>query len=609
MSTLLTSSNLAKTFAAHRLFERVCMGIAEGERLGMIGPNGSGKSTLLKILAGIYQPDEGEIIYRKNLRMGYVAQTDVFPAEQTVQQIVENAIDQIHDEHDRAIHATRTLERIGFTKLEQTFGELSGGWRKRLAIACQLAREVDLLLMDEPTNHLDVEGILWLEEMLEDAPFALIVVTHDRCFLEDVCTRVLELSTAYPEGTFTVQGPYSEFLRRKAEFLEAQQQQQVALASKVRRDIEWLSRGAKARRTKAKGRIEASHDRMAELAELQRRNTPQKAAEIDFAATGRKTKNIVVAKGIAKSLGGRELFRGLDLTLSPGMRLGLIGSNGSGKTTLIRLLSGKLEPDAGSITRAEGLRVVTFTQQREELDRKQSLRDALSPIGDTVHYNGRSLHVVSWAERFLFRRDQFNTAVGDLSGGEQARILIARLMLQPADLLILDEPTNDLDIPSLEVLEESLEEFPRAVVLVTHDRFMLERLATDVLGLDGRGNARSFASYHQWQRWWEEEQENREPEQAAKPAKPQAEATPVVAAAAAPAKKKLSYKEQRELETMEANILAAEERVKELEAKTHDPAVASDHRKLTELYTQLGEATAKVSQLYNRWAELEAKQG
>ncbi len=609
MAMLLSCQGLSKSFGPRPLFEDVSMGIDEGERLGLIGPNGSGKSTLLKILAGLEHPDTGDLTFRRNLRVSYVAQRDEFPAGATAMSAVVAALgDQLHDDHDREARAERVLLEVGFTQFNQPVDSLSGGWRKRLAIARAVATEPDLLLMDEPTNHLDLEGVLWLEAYLDDAPMAVIVVTHDRYFLEDVCSRVLELSRAYPQGTFTVEGPYSEFLRRRADFLAAQAKEQQSLATKVREDLRWLGRGAQARRTKAKGRIEEAGDRMEELNDLQQRNAPAKASDINFTATGRQTRNLLVAMNISKSLGGRPLFRGLDLTLSPGTCIGLLGPNGSGKTSLINVLTGTLTPDAGALKWADNLRTVTFTQHREDLDPKQSLRDALCPISDVLYFRGQPIHINTWANRFLFRTDQLNTSVGDLSGGEQARILIARLMLQPADLLILDEPTNDLDIASLEVLEESLSQFPGAILLVTHDRFMLARLSSQVLALDGKGEAKFYADYAQWQSA-KERAELKEKEQsrpAVKEVKPAAAAT---AAKSQATKGKLSFNEQREWNRIEARILEAEQEVKSLEAQTSDPALASDHKKLHATYAALTAAQEKVSALYARWAELEAKQG
>jgi ATP-binding cassette subfamily F protein uup len=369
----------------------------------------------------------------------------------------------------------------------------------------------------------------------------------------------------------------------------------------VRREVEWLKRGAKARTTKAKGRIQEAERLISELQEMKDRTGPAANARVglDFNASDRKTKKLLVAHGLGKSFGDRRIVAGLDLKLTPGLRLGLIGPNGSGKTTLLSLLDGSLEPDRGSIERADRLRVVRFEQGRDTLDRTVSLRRALAPEGDSVVYQDRSIHVASWAKRFLFRSEQLDTPVSRLSGGEQARILIARLMLQPADLLILDEPTNDLDIPTLEVLEESLLEFPGALVLVTHDRYLLESVSTLVLALDGKGGAQYFADYAQW------EEHRKTAEAPAKPAAPKAPATP---AEAKPASKKLSYKEKIEWEGMEERILAAEDALAEAQRAVEDPTVATNAAELKLRCEGMEKARQEVDLLYARWTELEEKQ-
>ena len=501
MATLLAASDLAKTYATNTLFTGLSISIVEGDRLGLIGPNGTGKSTLLKILAELETPDEGEITRRRQLRTAYVAQDDRFPDDATVQSAV---IDHLQDESaaglDPQTRASIVLSKIGFEDVDQPIASLSGGWRKRVSIACAIADEPDVLMLDEPTNHLDLEAVLWLEGFIRRADMAVVFITHDRTFLDSVAQRVIEMSRAYPGGTFEVKGNYTRFLSRKDEFFDAQAARQSALAGKVRRDNAWLEQGIQGRQTRNKTQVAAAAERRAELTDLRRRNAaPLRTTAIDFQATERKTKKLLAAHNISKSMGGRLLFDQLDLTLSPGMRLGLLGPNGSGKTTLLRVLSGGLEPDTGTIKPAVDLRIVAFTQHRDALKPTQSLRDALCPLGDVVHYRGKPIHVASWAKKFLFDPKKFPTSVGGLSGGEQARILLANLMLEPADVLILDEPTNDLDIPSLEVLEQALLEFPGAIVLVTHDRFMIQRLSTRLLALDGRGGVKEFASYHQWE--------------------------------------------------------------------------------------------------------------
>lgn len=607
---LLTARNLGKHFGPRLLFTGITLGLDEGERVGLIGANGSGKSTLLRIFAGVEQPDEGELIAKRGLRVGYVPQEDTFEPEKSCLEVVADALDSHLDHHEREVQAYQVLDRAHFPDPSVLTKTLSGGWRKRLAIVRQLAREPDLMLMDEPTNHLDLEGIEWLEDIIDQARFATLIVSHDRRFLEETAHRIIDLSRSYPEGFLSINGTYSEFVEKREEFMAAQLGRQQAVASGVRREIEWLRRGAKARTTKAKGRIERAHDMMRELADLKTRNAVQKAANIDFAASGRQTRKLIEFKGVAKSMGGRELFRDVDFVLSPGDKLGLLGPNGSGKSTMIKLIREQLQPDRGEIVRADFLKVVVFDQHREQLDQNQTLRKALSPGGDSLIVRGQPMHITGWARQFLFRTEQLDMPVSELSGGEQARVLIARLMLLEADVLILDEPTNDLDIPTLDVLETSLEQFPGALVLVTHDRYLLDRLASQILALDGKGNAKMWAELAQWERAraLEEaiEAEERKAE-AEKKARAAQQAAPVSSEAQTAAKKKLSWKEQRELESMEQTILEAETRVAELHKQVEDPAVLADHNKSRVAYEALGEAQKRVEQLYERWTDLSSR--
>jgi ABC transport system ATP-binding/permease protein len=591
---LLSCEAVSKAYGTRSLFDDLSLGLFEGDQAGLVGPNGSGKSTLLRILAGVLPPDRGSRSLRGGVRVGYVPQDPVFPSGQTVGDVVLAALAAV-DEEDRLRRMAQALGRAGFVDAGADVDRLSGGWKKRLAIACELAAAPDVLLLDEPTNHLDVEGILWLEEVLAERTRACLVVSHDRYFLEHVTTRMLELDRVYPDGLFAVDGPYSEFLTRRDEFLRGQAAYQESLANTVRREIEWLRRGAKARSTKARGRIRAAGQLMAELDD-RRARTAGGTAGIDFTASSRRTRRLLVARGVTVSRGGRRLVSDLDLVVTPGTRVGLIGPNGSGKTTLLDVLAGALAPEAGTLERAEGLRVVRFEQERVGLDPAQSLRRALAPEGDAIAWRGRSVHVASWARRFLFRPEQLEVPVGRLSGGEQARVLIARLMREPADVLILDEPTNDLDIPTLDVLEESLAEFDGALVLVTHDRFMLERVSTTILALDGAGGTTVFADYAQW------EATRRAPAAAAAPTP---ERPPPRERARA---RRLGYLEQREWDGMEQAILDAEAVVEACRREADDPAIASDPAALQQRYAALEAAQAEVDRLYARWAALEAKQ-
>ncbi len=586
---------MRKKFGARPLFEDLSLTLSDGDRTGLIGPNGSGKTTLLEILSGRETPDAGERALRRLTRLAYVPQDSVFAEADTPNSVLRSALNGLPlDEAEKATRVSMMVSRAGFADADAPAASLSGGWKKRLAIAAALVTSPDVLLLDEPTNHLDVDGILWLERALTTAN-ACLVVTHDRYFLENVATQMVEVNRAYPQCAFQVKGNYSEFLERREEFFEAQQKLEAALATKVKREVEWLRRGPKARTGKSKARIDAAGRLIDELSAVTARGRTS-TAQIDFAASDRKTKRLIEAEGVSKTLGGRRLFGNLSLTLSPGVRIGLVGANGSGKTTLLKLLNGDLEPDEGSVRRAEGLRTVSFAQDRgAHLNPETSLRRTLCPEGDSVLYRGRPVHVMGWAKRFLFKEEQLEMPVERLSGGERARVMIARLMLETADVLLLDEPTNDLDIPTLEVLEESLLDFPGAMVLVSHDRYMLDRVSTMVVGLDG-GEGGVFADYSQWEAWRGEQ-----PGEKSGAKEPRA---PVQGQAEGP-KKKLGYLEQREWDGMEEKILEAEREIGSWQQEMQESG--SDPRRLTEAYEKLQEAQRRVEELYARWAELEGK--
>jgi ATP-binding cassette subfamily F protein uup len=601
-SVLLSCEALAKSFGSRPLFDKLSFTVFDGDHVGLVGPNGAGKSTLLKIVAGVDEADSGTRAVRKGVRIGYVAQDPVFAPGKTVEEVLLEALaaDPLLaaslDEHERPARVGLALGKANFSDSEQLTDALSGGWRKRLAIARELVLEPDVLLLDEPTNHLDVEAILWLEALLRSEPKAFVVVSHDRYFLENIAKRMLELNPIYPDGMLQTDGSYSDFLEKRDEIRRNEASYQDTLANLVRREMEWLRRGPKARTTKSKSRIQNAEKLIDELGDSRSRSSVMVGAKVDFTSSDRKTRRLWVGKGLRKAMGGRPIVEELDLLLTPGMRLGVLGPNGSGKTTLLRMIVGELPPDAGTIDRAERLRVVYFEQNRESLDPELTLKRALAPEGDAVVYRDRSIHVASWAKRFLFRPDQLDTSVSRLSGGEKARIVLARLMLQPADLLVLDEPTNDLDIPTLDVLEESLLEFPGALVLVTHDRYLIDRVSTQILALDGRGGAEPFADYPQWEA-------NRPRERSGRGGEGRSSST----GTEKPKGRKLTYKEQREWDSMEATVLAAEERLELAKRQAEDPAIAADSTALQERFAEIATAQTEVNRLYARWAQLEAK--
>jgi ATP-binding cassette subfamily F protein uup len=600
---IISAQGLTKRYGVAPLFRDISFTVSEGARIGIIGPNGSGKSTLLEILNGRIQPDSGDVAIRKGTRVRCVLQISEFAPGETIRSVIDKALDQAKAaESERLTRIAEILGRAGFTDLDADAATLSGGWRKRLAIVEALVQKPDILLLDEPTNHLDLAGIKWLETLLQNAPFASVIVSHDRYFLENVATEIVELNPAYEDGALRVSGNYSTFLEAKELYLHAQRNRQEALENRVHTEIDWLRRGPKARTTKSKARIDKAHEMIGELAEINAR-TRSSSAKIDFSASDRRTKQLITLDGVSYAMGERTLFSDIHFIITSGMRVGLVGPNGSGKTTLLRLLKGELKPTRGNMRQAEALRIVYFDQNRA-LDPDITLRRALAPDSDSVIYQERVIHVAAWAARFLFTGEQLNQRIGRLSGGERARVLIAQLMLQPADVLLLDEPTNDLDIPTLEVLEESLLEYRGALVLVTHDRYMLDRVSTVVLGLDGLGDAERFADYSQWEAW-------QRLQLAAGKSNASVETQSPRGAGDAPkdslTKKKFSYKEARELETIEQRIADAE---RELQAKhdvLQDVAIMSDSARLHSASMAMDAAQRTIDALYARWVELEQK--
>jgi ATP-binding cassette subfamily F protein uup len=611
MSNLLVCQALGKSFGSQNLFRNIDLVINKGDRVGLIGPNGSGKSTLLKIICGRVDPDDGQVLCRKTLRTAYLAQADHFMENATVAENLEAALDSLNlDEIERYNRVQALLSRAEFPDTSIAVELLSGGWRKRLAICRSFVVQPDILVMDEPTNHLDIEGVLWLERMLSGAlpksPDAFLLVSHDRRVLENSTNRLVELSSVYPDGSLQVQGNYSTFLKTRVEFLAQQQNLEERLSNKMRRETEWLSRGPKARATKARYRIDEAHKLQSHLSEVKSRNRSVKQVRIDFDSTGRKTKKLLEAKGISKGYEGRTLFTDLDLVLSPGTRLGLLGRNGCGKSTLMQIIAASAsgdgcQPDTGTVETAPDMRIVSFDQKRESINPEITLRRALAPDGDSIVFRDSSIHVVSWAQRFLFRPDQLETPVGQLSGGEQARILIAGLMRQSADILLLDEPTNDLDIPSLDVLEESLLDFPGALVLVSHDRFLLDSVCDQVIGFDGNGGVAFYADYEQWLA----DLKKRRKEKSGSIKSSQDSST---------SKKdkqkkarKLSYMDQREYDQIEEKIMEGEGEQERLQALMDASETAMDSQLLESVWADLEQAKLDVGKLYERWDELEEK--
>lgn len=593
MTPLISCKLIAKSYATRDLFRDLSVSFSSGDRVGLIGPNGAGKSTLLKLIAKLDTPDTGEVVYTKTAIVGYVPQ-HVEKHSGTIQEVLEKALlkNGHIEESYRQVHIQKILGKVGLSDPNQLASELSGGWARRLSIAKALVNEPNILLLDEPTNHLDLDTILWLEGFLQRTFKTFIITSHDRVFLDNVCNQICELSHRYPKGVFSVDGGYAEFVKMREIFLQGQIQYEKGLRSKTVREEEWLKQSPKARSTKARARIQETARLQHELAKVKMRNSESKA-ELGFSSTDRQTKKLLSAKNLSKEFEGKKIFAGLDISVMRGDRLGIVGGNGCGKSTLLKILGGEIESDTGTVKYAEGLKIFYFDQHRESLDLNLSLRDALSPNGDTISYRGGQIHINRWCEKFLFNKNRLDLPLSLFSGGERARILVARLMMQPVDLLLLDEPTNDLDIDTLEILEESLDDFPGGVILISHDRAIVDRVADTLLALDGNGGHRSFNDTEAWLTY-------RKKEEQAKPKE-----TLKVKEKELPTKKGLSYHEKQELSKIEAKIASIEKEIDQLASVVEDPEVQNNTDSLQKACEELGDKQKELDETYQRWEELE----
>lgn len=592
MGTLITCNGLSKSFGAKNLFKDISITISKGDALGIIGPNGSGKSTLLKILAGIEEKDAGTISYSKFLRVEYLPQISIYEANATVWEIVKSKAVVIENMEDIDVRVATSLSMLNFTNTNLKVETLSGGWKKRLDIACSIVNNPSLILFDEPSNHLDIEGLICFEKLLKSSNFTWVIVSHDRFFLEKTVNRLIELNKMYPKGYFDVKGSYSVFLEKKAQFLENTKKVQESLASKVRREIEWLHHGAKARTSKSKYRIDEANNLINELSTLKNKMQVS-ATNINFSASNRKSKQLIQIENISKAYSTKQIFKNFSFTICSGLNIGILGSNGIGKSTLLKLINKQIEPDAGTITHAEGLKIVYFSQHRDDLNPNWTLKMALSENADAVLFKDQEINIVTWAKRFQFEKGQLEFPVSKLSGGEQARLMIARLMLEKADVLLLDEPTNDLDIPTLTVLEESLENFSGTVVLVTHDRYMLNNTCDLFLGFTASNEIELFSDYFQWEKAF---------------IKNKASATtnkkPILNKDKKPS---LSYKEKQDLKKIEEDIHALDTLVLKIEAELIDPKNLTNFSILENLSLDLKNTQDKIDELYAYWNRLEKR--
>jgi len=638
---ILNVQNLRKTIGARVLFDGVSFAIDDSEKVGLIGANGSGKSTLLRIVAGVEGHEGGELALRRGARVGYLAQEPDFEPGRTILETAAAGDPEIHAalvayrdvtrrlaeapaDLDRLLarqaELAATLDRLGgwewesrveamLTRLgvggwDRPVDVLSGGEKKRVALARTLLARPDLLLLDEPTNHLDADTVLWLEEHLAEYPGAVLLVTHDRYFLDRVVDRMIEVHAGALTGYV---GGYTAYLEAKAARearLAAEEEKRLKL---IEKELEWARRAPPARTGKARARL----DRIGELEAEQRRHretTRRRELAMEAPRAPRLGRTVLELNGITKAFGERVLIRDFTARLKAGQRVGIIGPNGAGKTTLLRILLGEEPPDAGTVEYGVNTVVAYFDQRRSDLDEELSVYEAVGAT-DWVTVGGRKVHLRSYLEDFLFPTQVQQQKVRSLSGGERNRLLLAKLFLRETNLLVLDEPTNDLDLVTLQVLESVLEDYPGCVLVVTHDRYFLDKVATDLWVFEGDGAVREHAgSYDLYRRLRDEREaaeaaarQERERKQATKPAP-----TPRAPDPAAP--RKLTWKEQRELEAIEAEILAAETERDALEARLADPATYADPAiDVAAVTAAYHEAKARVEALYARWAELEER--
>jgi ATP-binding cassette subfamily F protein uup len=588
--TLLRAADVSLSFGSRTVFRGLSLVIEEGERVGLIGVNGSGKSSLMRILAGTAQPDAGTLQVRRGARVTWLPQEPTFTPGATPESEL-SAENPLHE-------ARAMLDRLGVKDWDRPIDELSGGARKRVAVARALLTRPDLLMLDEPTNHLDADTVDWLEEELDRLSGALLLVTHDRYFLDDLVDRIVELQPG--EGLVSYPGNYEAYLEQRAIAQEQAAQQQHKRERWIAQEVAWLRRGVEARRTKSKARIERARKLIAEKG-----LAPAKTAALQTAAAPRLGHTVLEARGVIKAFDGRRVVDGVSLIVQRGERIGIVGRNGAGKTTLLRMLLGDLAPDAGEVIAGKNTRIAYYDQQRAQLDPEWTVYE--SALGeriagdvrrseDYVELGGRRVALRDYLEDLLFPVPMQKMLVKALSGGERNRLLLARLFLRGANLLALDEPTNDLDLVTLNVLEQLLLEFGGSVLLVTHDRYFLDKVATDILAFDEGGRAVRYPG-------------NYETYLALRPQKTAPAAAPKPSREKPPPPRKpgkLSFKEQRELESMEALIETADARRQEAERALADPRTYSlQPQRVPELQRQLDESAAEVDRLYARWQELQ----
>ncbi|HQQ62960.1 MAG TPA: ATP-binding cassette domain-containing protein [Pseudomonadales bacterium] len=630
--SLLRFEQVELAFGTHVLLDNVSLNLAAGDRIGLLGRNGAGKSSLLSLIANRQQPDGGHIWRTASLRVAELAQELPEATGQTIFDWVASGLSEAGDllkryhtlvnqplDNDEALQKLQqvqsALEAVDGWRLQQnvdsvlqrlslspdaTLASLSGGWRRRAALARALVQEPDILLLDEPTNHLDIEAITWLEQEIATFPGAVVLVTHDRTFLQKIASQIWEIDRGH---VFVWRGDYRGFLDYREQRLASEEKTNSEFDKKLADEERWIRTGIKARRTRNEGRVRAL-EKMREQRAARRNLVGKAKLELEQAASSGKL--VAELDHVSYRIGERDIIRDVSTVIMRGDRIGLIGPNGSGKSTLLKLILGELEPTSGSVQRGTKLQVAYFDQLRAALDMNANAVDNVAGGRDFIDINGKSTHVVGYLNNFLFESARLRTPVSRLSGGEQNRLILAKLFSQPANLLVLDEPTNDLDIETLELLEDLLTEFDGTVLLVSHDRSFVDNVVTSTLVFDGNGNIDDFVGGYS--DWLQQHARLMQSSVTTTPVKPSAPDTAPAPGRAAPVKaaSKLSYKLQRELDELPARIEALETEIESLTAKTQHADFFRQERTVTEqVLLSITEKQAELEACYARWELLE----
>ncbi|MEK6629008.1 MAG: ABC-F family ATP-binding cassette domain-containing protein [Bdellovibrionota bacterium] len=598
MATLVSAYQLSKSFASKTLFQNISFAIDTCEHIGLIGPNGAGKSTLLSLIAKEQATDKGQISYANNLIFGYLKQKPELDQNESIYDSLMNVTDDIYDADNMQL-AFELISKMELDKFpegtEKKVSELSGGWQKKVALARELMKKPNLLLLDEPTNHLDLESIVWLEEFLQKTTdIALLIVTHDRKFLQNTCQVIFDLDPQLPNGILRTNGPYTDHLESKMMLFDGQKRLEDKRRNTMTREKEWLARGPQARLTKQKARIDRAYDIIDEVKDLENKNA-KRNLDLDFGGNSKSPKKLIEATKISKSYSGKTLFQDFNAMIRPKHRYGLIGPNGSGKSTLLKCLIGRIPPDSGSVFVNDDIDISYFEQGKDQLDLTKSVLKVICPEGDYVHFQDQPIYVRSYLSRFYFKAQQMDMPASQLSGGELSRLILAKLMLKQAHVLILDEPTNDLDVETLEALSDCLSEFKGAVILVSHDRYFMDQNCDVIWSFDlTTDTILTFADTAQWEDWFKlnkkalKNSEN-------KPGKTTHQ------------RQGLSNKEKIEFEKIEGIIASEESKLKLLQNDLSLDETQSNYAKLTELTKEISETESKIEKYFTRWDELTKK--